>query len=1579
MVDGNHLLAEVPATTRDLVLGHWPETDVDGMRRCGDAYMQACRTLNDAADRYEKRGTEAEGSVGGVTQLGLAERHKTVAQATRDKAETCRSLGQQCYDTADASLRTMHLLTVTGIVLAAQLAYDALLFFQGGGMKALADRLEAEQAMRAAAQRLTAGVAERAAIGAAERAPLRGALQAAGIGALTGGVTSAAAQAWDLADGIRDEFSVREFVEQVLAGTLGGAAGAEAGRRLAPTILERVGGRATSRAGRLASHIGGTVLLGGAGGITGGVVGSVPVLISRAEDIHTLNDLFKQVRDGAITGFAGGFVGAGFSGLRVHRAGRDAFRESPDLYQAVARHRDFSVRIRHLLDSGEVPAVHVISRSSTQGDSARVVERLTFADGTEVIHKIVSAPQHAHAEFLTSLTGHAIGARVPAVHIDGRHVYMEVVPGRTGLDAYPRDWSAEQRFFGTPAGVRLGVLDVLVRPLDRNAENWMVAPDADVWAIDNSLAYVDSTFARDVISPFAEQFQQRAPDGTVQWKNHDLSRAEVQEIRRQVDELRPAFFAAGRRDWHDVMLHRLDQLEAHAVDGGGNGGHRATAPPPPRPPGDPISGAPEPNGRATPAGHREVSAPPRNDRPAPLDGDGRPDGPASSSERGRGETPWTQPAARPPVPHDVEGSAAPGEGPLVPRDDPNGPEPHEHPVPPSERTPDGPPTRPLPPVEPTGHARDAETSRVPPDGQTRYFRHPDGGHVDVALVGPDGSRVPVRLLPGQEYVLGRGTGELFENVATAESGVSRGHAIITVDDHGHVFVRDHGSRNGTYVDGKQVVVERPVRVYDGQSLLLGPGFKLDLAFQRQMAEVRLFGKDGSVLTLHRGRTVDIGRAMVPPDAPGAVEVSRRHAVAGMDEMGRVWIADNGSLNGTWVNGERLAAGETRVLEPGDAVRMGGYHGRAEFVPPDAAVHVAPAHVRLGDGPEITPLRLEPGDSVPIGTDTASPFAAQLRGIRGVDAEHATLGLDHDGRLWIRDHPGSPGVWVNGDRIAPNQRVTLDEGDSVAIGPEFVGSARLGTRMPSPSDTPAELRFAPQHHQEPVRLAPGEQHSLDFDGLQGNAQQIRLTYDEHGNVIAGGGKPSREIIVGRDLDGRVWLRNVSVDSDSVEVNGRPVPHGEQRYLRADDSVSIGKLHAGVRIGEEPPMRLRVADDDSIPPISLKRGDEVLLGRSPESPLADQLAGHGAVSPRHATLYRDQHGNLWIRDEHSTGGTWVNNVAVRPDHPVQVPPGARIRLADWAGAAQYSDGFRETTLPPMQVRLNGVDTNLSFDLTRGGEPVLLGRENPRFPSEHPRYDYVSSRHASLGVHPSGRVWIRDEGSLNGTTVNGTKITPGVKMLLHPGDHVQLVDGYDFTVGFAAAEGGPFLDVLDQTPASKQALADLARVPSHIFQRVSDYMNAMPNGGIVIGDKRVSNMPGLEEFVQRNPEGPNDYAKWKHVAGMHMPSTRQLFIDSGKADRFAQGMLVWHEFGHAADSAFGTGGWRLSDGKDWQDLHAVMLRDLQHQQSWDHYHDRSHEAFAEAFGAWVSGPRALRKFALGDRSMANRLKEYFDRAFQ
>ncbi|MGW4355826.1 hypothetical protein ACWELJ_27435, partial [Nocardia sp. NPDC004582] len=305
----------------------------------------------------------------------------------------------------------------------------------------------------------------------------------------------------------------------------------------------------------------------------------------------------------------------------------------------------FAQRVEDAIAAGEA---EVVVLSTGVGRMAERVELVTFATEppTQLIRKVVTLAQHAHAEALVALVGQAVGANVPKVHqVEDRVVYMEVMPGERGADRFtnPLDPSLDT-VLTTPDGRRLGLLDVLVGIPDRNLANWLITADGSISGIDHSLAFGGGRRG-DELSPslFARQYATAGPDGEIVWHDHDLSAGDLSDIRTRLEGLAPDFAALGRDDWHRALMDRFDEVQRHAraADEGRTGDEGEPGPTParpsnPMPPGSSPSAATPPAG-ATPPGsggggkeppNRNSSTPPNPDPEEP----GTSPGEASSSK-----------------------------------------------------------------------------------------------------------------------------------------------------------------------------------------------------------------------------------------------------------------------------------------------------------------------------------------------------------------------------------------------------------------------------------------------------------------------------------------------------------------------------------------------------------------------------------------------------------------------------------------------------------------------------------------------------------------------------------------------------------------------------------------------------------------------------------------------------------------------------------------------------------------------------------------------------------------------------------
>ncbi|REE96040.1 FHA domain-containing protein [Thermomonospora umbrina] len=82
---------------------------------------------------------------------------------------------------------------------------------------------------------------------------------------------------------------------------------------------------------------------------------------------------------------------------------------------------------------------------------------------------------------------------------------------------------------------------------------------------------------------------------------------------------------------------------------------------------------------------------------------------------------------------------------------------------------------------------------------------------------------------------------------------------------------------------------------------------------------------------------------------------------------------------------------------------------------------------------------------------------------------------------------------------------------------------------------------------------------------------------------------------------------------------------------------------------------------------------------------------------------------------------------------------------------------------------------------GQHLVLGRDAGQSPvaNTFTQYDNVSRRHSTVWLDPSGTAWVRDEGSTNGTFVNGERLPRGVEAPLRDGDQLRLAADVTGTV--------------------------------------------------------------------------------------------------------------------------------------------------------------------------------------------------------
>lgn len=153
--------------------------------------------------------------------------------------------------------------------------------------------------------------------------------------------------------------------------------------------------------------------------------------------------------------------------------------------------------------------------------------------------------------------------------------------------------------------------------------------------------------------------------------------------------------------------------------------------------------------------------------------------------------------------------------------------------------------------------------------------------------------------------------------------VSAHHADLTLLDDGHILIEDKGSTNGTFIGAQHR------KLTPGQEVQITRGSVVLLANENlPWSQIPVLVNDGSKYKT----IVNIGsnyRNNVVVNSPA---VSRYHATLKIDKGNKAWIIDNGSTNGTEVNGMKITPNQAVRVKKGDNVLVGTEDITAQLTP-----------------------------------------------------------------------------------------------------------------------------------------------------------------------------------------------------------------------------------------------------------------------------------------------------------------------------------------------------------------------------------------------------------------------------------------------------------------------------------------------------------------------------------------------------------------------------------------------------------------------------------------------------------------------
>jgi EmrB/QacA subfamily drug resistance transporter len=460
-----------------------------------------------------------------------------------------------------------------------------------------------------------------------------------------------------------------------------------------------------------------------------------------------------------------------------------------------------------------------------------------------------------------------------------------------------------------------------------------------------------------------------------------------------------------------------------------------------------------------------------------------------------------------------------------------------------------------------------------------------GARADISsapvLIVNEGPLAGQRFAVESEMSLGRAGADIM----LEDPEVSRRHAMVRPVD-GTFEIADLGSVNGTFVNEQQITAPR--RLANGDLVRLGhmslqaevpsPESRSAATVASRLQFPILVVKEGPLVgqRLEIGSELTIGRQDADITLPDP-QISRRHAVL-RPVTGGLEIADLRSVNGTFVNGERIA--EARRLAAGDVVRIGRIGLEVEAVTAAPAAPAAPAPPPPAVMPTVAaqtpPPAAAPAAAPPVLVVTEGaqagqrfPVASELsigRADADITLDDPQISRRHAivrpvaGAVEIKDVGSANGTFVNGERLVEPWK--LVDGDIVRFG-------RVSLKLEAaPAEAAGRATMAP----EPAAPPPAPPALVVKDGpLAGRRFPIESELSigrVEADITLEDPQISRRHAVVRPVNGTVEIADVG-SANGTFVNGERIHAAWQ--LADGDQIRMGAVSLEAEVPAVDPRR------------------------------------------------------------------------------------------------------------------------------------------------------------------------------------------------------------------------------------------------------------------------------------------------------------------------------------------------------------------------------------------------------------------------
>lgn len=269
--------------------------------------------------------------------------------------------------------------------------------------------------------------------------------------------------------------------------------------------------------------------------------------------------------------------------------------------------------------------------------------------------------------------------------------------------------------------------------------------------------------------------------------------------------------------------------------------------------------------------------------------------------------------------------------------------------------------------------------------------------------------------------------------------------------------------------------------------------------------------------------------------------------------------------------------------------------------------------------------------------------------------------------------------------------------------------------------------------------------------------------------------------------------------------------------------------------------------------LQKGQEVIIGRDPKVAKV-AFPNESAMSAQHfAYGIHPQSNNPYIRDLGSRNGTRVNGEEVRTNGRY-VQPGDVVEVDTASGEVEQfviDDGYNLVNVNRQRQvvqgssgsasrRTTGTERAGNVAVARPGQEVIIGRD-PSKSHVSLNSNLVSRQHLAYGTHPtSGRAYIRDLGSRNGSYLNG-ELIDNRGVYVQPGDRIRLGGDYS-DIELLIDQQGNLVDVRDWRVVAKpdynyRTIENTANGGNSQRENVSTNQGSRSDQGVSSSGSRVS----------------------------------------------------------------------------------------------------------------------------------------------